>query len=180
MPADEEEVARLDVEVLQAVLLIEQVEDLGRLLEVAQQFGPRHAGPAGGLALHEQVVQAAVGQLHHDDQLAADPLDAVHAEQKRVAEGLDVLQGAQLLLGAVGAVRVNVVVGAADELDGLEKSARRLALPDLAEAAGAERLDEPVARDRFGVGRLCRVHRRRSDRNRSRDRFGDPVRPECF
>ena len=47
VPADEEEVARLDVEVLQAVLLVEHVEDLGRLREVAQQLGPRHAGQAG-------------------------------------------------------------------------------------------------------------------------------------
>ena len=96
-------------------------------------------------------MQAAVGQLHDDDQLAVDALDAVDAEQEGMAEGLDVLQSAQLLLGAGGAAVVEVVGVAADELDGLEKAAGGLAFPDLAEAAAAQRLDEPVAGDRFGV-----------------------------
>ncbi len=158
MPADEEDVARLDVQVLQSVLLVEQVEDLGRLLEVAQQLGPRHARQTGVAALAEEIVQAAVGQLHDDDQLAVDPLDAVHAQQEGVAQGLDVLQGAQFLLGAGGAAVVQVVVVAADELDRLEEAAGGLAFPDLSEAAAAERFHEPVAGDRFGVGRPRGVH----------------------
>ena len=84
-------------------------------------------------------------------QLAVDDLDAVDRADERVADLLDALEGLQLLLGA-GAVDVEGVEVAVDELDGLEDAAGGLALPDLAEAAGAERLDQAVAGDRFGVG----------------------------
>ena len=81
--ADQEQVARLDVEVLQVVLLVHVVERFGRVAEVAQQVVARNADQAGRLALLEQVVQALVGQLHDDDQLAVDDLDAVHATGRR-------------------------------------------------------------------------------------------------
>ena len=64
-----------------------------------------------------------------------------------MAGGLDALQRPQFLGGGRAALEV-----AEDELDGLEEAAGGLALPDLAEAAAAQRLDEAVARDGGGVG----------------------------
>jgi len=89
-------------------------------------------------------MQAAVGQFHHDEQVAVDDLDAVHRQQERVADRLDVLEGAQLLGGAVGGV-AEVAAPARDELDRLDEATGRFALPDLAEAAFAQRLEQAVA-----------------------------------
>jgi hypothetical protein len=44
------------------------------------------------------------------------------------------------------------VQAAVNELDGLEQAAGGLALPDLAEAAAAQALDQAVSGDRLGVG----------------------------
>ena len=63
----------------------------------------------------------------------------------------------QFLLGA-GAVDVERVEVAVDELDGLEEAAGGLALPDFAEAAAAERFDQAVAGDRLGVRLLRHDH----------------------
>src|SRR5207302_1712655 len=148
--ADEEQVARLDVEVLQLVLLVHPVERLGAVAEVAEQVVARHADQAGVLALDVQVVQAAVGQLHDDDQLAGGDLDAVERADEGVADLLDALQGVEFLFSA-GAVHVERVEVAVDELDGLEQAARRLALPDFAEAAAAQGLDQAIPGYRLGV-----------------------------
>src|SRR5207244_4508557 len=100
------------------------------------------------LIRHEDVVEAAIGQLHDDDQLALDDLDAVDRQDERMADGLDEVERPQLLLGAVG-VGVQSLGGiAGDELDGLEEVAGRNALPDLAEAALTKRFDQAVAGER--------------------------------
>src|SRR5262245_2977679 len=156
---DEEEVARLDVEVLKAVLLAQVVEGRGRIAQVAKQVIARDADQTGGLALDAVVVQVLVGQLHHDDKLALDHLDAVHAEDEWVAHFLDAVERLHLLLGA-RAIDIQRVEIAEDELDGLEEPARGLALPDLAEAAAAERLDETVPGDWLRVGFSKNAHAR--------------------
>ena len=97
------------------------------------------------------VEQTFVRQFHDDDQDAVDDFDPVHRQQKRMSDGADIFEGLQLQLG-VGAFGIEVVGFVADELDGLVNAAGRLALPDFAEAALAERLEEPVAGQRF---RLC-------------------------
>ena len=61
-------------------------------------------------------------------------------------------EGPEFLLGVPRAVRVDRPQVAVDELDGLVQAARGLGLPDLAEAAAAEPLDEAVAGDGLGVG----------------------------
>ena len=61
------------------------------------------------------------------------------------------LRALQFLLGA-DAVDVERVEVAVDELDGLEQAAGRLALPDLAEAAAAERFDQAIAGNRLRIG----------------------------
>ena len=55
-----------------------------------------------------------------------------------------------LLLGA-DSFHVQGIEVAVDELDGLEESARRLALPHFAEAAAAEGLDQAVTRNGLRV-----------------------------
>src|SRR5205807_1356947 len=67
-----------------------------------------------------------------------------------VADLLDAVEGVELLLGP-DALDVEGVEVAVDELDGLEQAAGRLALPDLAEAAVANRFNEPVALQRLGI-----------------------------
>ena len=96
---DQEQVLRLDVEVLQLILRVHQVEGLGRLLQVAEQLVAGDAGQPLGAALLEAVPEVAVGQLHDDDELAVDDVVAFEREDVGVADGLDAVEGLQLLLG---------------------------------------------------------------------------------
>src|SRR5262249_16601630 len=77
-------------------------------------------------------------------------------QQEGMAEGFDVLERAQLLLGGAGAIQY---ARGADELDGLFQAAGCLALPHLAEAAPTEGLEEAVAGDGFLIDRVPEVHR---------------------
>src|SRR5438046_1904994 len=91
---------------------------------------------------------------------------------------LDVLQRPQLLIGA-GTLRVmQFAIVAMNEFDGLEKSAGCFALPDLAEAALAQRLDQAIARNRLRVGFLDQGVGRRTYWHDLRDPDEDrPSRP---
>ena len=155
--ADQEQVVRLDVEVLQAVLEVDDVQGLGRLAEEAEQLLARDAGLALPLIVEQDRLEVAVGQLHDEDQHAVEDLDAFEGEEEGVADALDALDGFPFL-GGEAAAGVGV---AADELDGLEEAAGGLALPDLAEAAAAQRLDEPVAGQRLGARLPDQTARRR-------------------
>ena len=73
--AHEKQVRRFDVEMLQAVLQIEQIEHIRRLAQIAQQLRPWNAGQPLSSALGEQVEQALVGQFGDDDEFAVDDLD---------------------------------------------------------------------------------------------------------
>ena len=101
---DQEEVLRLDVEVLQLVLIVHQVQRLGRLVHVAEQFVARDAGQALGAALLEAVPEVAVGQLHDDDELAVDDVVAFQRQDVGMADRLDAAEGLEFLLGAVAVV----------------------------------------------------------------------------
>ena len=118
---------------------------------VAEQLVARDAGQALRAALLEAVPEVAVGQLHDDDELAVDDVEAFEREDERMADGLDALEGLEFLLGALAVLAGGVEV-AVDELDGLEQAAGGLGFPDFAEAAAAQPLDQPVAGDRFGLG----------------------------
>ena len=75
-------------------------------------------------------------------------------------QGFDALNGLQLV---VGGTVLDAEAVALDEFDRLEQTARRFALPDLAEAAFAQGFEEPVAGDRFRVWFLGQQHDRISD-----------------
>src|SRR5207249_1563756 len=99
-----------------------------------------------------------IRQLHDDDQLAIDILDTIQGEDKRMADFFDTIECLPFLLG-VDSVHVERFEIAVDELDGLEETAGGLALPDLAEAAAAERFQEPVAGDRLCIRFAHNSHR---------------------
>ena len=73
---DQEQVLRLDVEMLNLVLVVHQVQCFGRFVHVAEQFVARDARLALAAALAEAVPEVAVGQLHHDDELAIDDVES--------------------------------------------------------------------------------------------------------
>ena len=72
-----EQVLRLDVQVLQLVLVVHQVEDLGGLGHVHEQLVAGDARVAVLAALAEPVPEVAVGQLHDDHEPAVHDVVAV-------------------------------------------------------------------------------------------------------
>ncbi len=150
--ADEQEVLRLDVEVLQTMYLGHVVERLGGIAEVAEQLFARNPLQGRLAALVEAVAQTAVGQFGDDDQLVVDHLDALEGKEKGVADFLDSAQGLTFLRGMT-TIRI-----AKEDLDRLEEPARSGRLPDLAESADAELLDQTITRDRFALSFGCKRH----------------------
>ena len=123
---------------------VHQVEGFGGLLHVAEQFLARDAGQSLGAALAEAVPQVAVGQLHDDDELAVDRCRSVRA---RGCRGGGSRWTRLRALSSCSAGRLSSsrrVEVAEDELHRLEQPARRLDLPDLAETAAAQALDQPI------------------------------------
>src|SRR5687767_11432829 len=144
--ADEEQVARLDVEMLEVVLLIHVVQRFGGIAQVLEKIIARNADQTGCLVFHGKVVKRAVGELHDDDELAAGDLDAFHRADERMADFLDALECFKFLLGASG-VNIERIEIAEDFLDGFEEPAGSFAFPDFAKAAATKGLDEPVPLD---------------------------------
>src|SRR6266404_3382689 len=140
------------------MFFIHVVECFGGVAQVTQQRVPRNTHQARVLALDEGVVQAAVRQLHDDDQLAVDILNSVQAKYEGMTDFLDPLKGLQFLLGMDG-IDVERFEIAVNELDCLEKPARRLALPDLAEAAAPQRFQQPIAGNGFCIKLAQATHR---------------------
>ena len=98
--ADEEQIARFDVEMLEVMTLVHVIERFGGIAQIAQKVVAGDADHAGGLALDEHIVQRPLGQLHDDDELAVDGLDAVERADERMADFADALQRVQLLFSA--------------------------------------------------------------------------------
>ncbi len=155
--AHQKQIARLDVQMLQVELEVHEVQHLGRLAQVAEQLAARHARLPLGPILLQKLVEILVGQLGDDDQFPADVLDAVHRQQKRMANRLDMLDGPQLFLGP-NAVVVQAVEVAINELDRLENAARRLALPDFAKTPRTQRFDQAITSYGFGIWLLFEGH----------------------
>ncbi len=155
--ADQKEITRLDIQMLQVELQVHEVQDLGGLAQVGKQIGPRHALLPLAAKLLQELVQIVVGQLGDDDQLAADAFNPVHREQKRVADGFDMLDRAKFFLGADTIVAEAIKVPI-NKLDGLENAARGLAFPDFAKASRAKRFEESIPANRFRVGFFFEGH----------------------
>jgi hypothetical protein len=148
MIANQEEIARLDVKMLQVVIEIHQVERFGDFAHVSEESLARDPQvPVGPLFL-QQVMQIPIRQFHYDYQLALHPFDALHREQEGMAYRLDTLDGVQFFFGGhrAGIERVGIAV---DKLDGFEKAARSFALPYFAETTPAQRLEQAVSGDGF-------------------------------
>ena len=99
--ADEEDVVRLDVAVLDAdqaavagrvAGLVEEVDGPGQLVHVAEQLVARQAGQPCSLALAEPVPQALVAQRHGDHQAVLHPDGELDVEQVGMADVADDLQ----------------------------------------------------------------------------------------
>ena len=90
---DQEQVLRLDVQVLQVVLHVHHVEGFGGLGHVAEQLLARDAGQVLRAALAEPVPERAVGQLHDDEELAVDDVEAFQGQEERMADLLDAVEG---------------------------------------------------------------------------------------
>src|SRR5207302_1201529 len=136
----QEEVLRLDIEMLELVLRVHQVEGLGSLLHVAQQLVAGNAGQAKGTTLAEPVPEIAVGQLHDDEELPVDDVEAFERKDVGMAYGLDAGERFEFLLGAVP-VLVGCLEIAVDELDRLVEAAGGLGLPNFAKAAPTQPLN---------------------------------------
>src|SRR6185437_11964218 len=125
-------------------------ERLGRLFHVAEQLLARNAGQTARATFLEAIPQIFVGQLHDNHELAVDDVVAFQREDVRVADGFDAAEGFQFLFGAMTVIAGSAEI-AENELDRFEQTAGRFALPDIAEAAAADALNEPVSGNRFGL-----------------------------
>ncbi len=139
--ADQQQVLRLHVQVLEREVGVHVVQGVGRVAQVHEQLVPRHAEHLRLAALGVAIFQAAVGQLGDDHELAVDHLDPLQRQQERVADLFDALERFQFARGP------HLVQLAVDELDGLDQPAGRVGLPDLAIAAGADAFLELVSGD---------------------------------
>ena len=150
MVADHQEVFRLDVEVLQAVPLMNEVERVGRVADVAEQLIAGNARHAGLTARVEPRFETALGQFRDDDQAAVDDFDPFDREQERMPDLFDAIERFQFALGA------GLVEPAVDELDRLAQPARDLGFPDLTVAAAAQTGTQHVAGNRLVLQRGVR------------------------
>ena len=139
----QQNVGRLDVAVQKGGLaLMQEVEPLGDIAEIAQQFVNGQAFPARLLAGTQAIFQrAAVGQLHFDEEPIAFGPGFFRMQKKRMMEVLEGGERFQLPLGLVGVHRF---------LENLESDIQvaLFGLPDFAERAFADFLDETIFADR--------------------------------
>ncbi len=155
--ADEEDVVRLDVAMLDAdqaaafsgrvARLVEEIGRLGQLAHEAEQLVARQASRAGA----EPVQEALVAQGHGDHEAIVHMDGELDVEQVGMADIADDLQRPQFRPGLVGVE--------ADELQGHADTAGRDRLPDLAEPATPEPPDERIAGDGLDTGFQVEGHR---------------------
>ena len=88
----EQDVVRLHV-AMDDVLAVQEVEPLGRLADVADQFALGDAGMAGLAASIEAVAERAIGEFHHDVQPVLRDPEVLGGEQIGVAQVLDEFEG---------------------------------------------------------------------------------------
>ncbi len=152
---------------LQSVLDADDIERFRGFAEVPDELVARDPRLPDRAAFQKSRADVSVGQAHHHDQFIPDDLDALQAEQKRVANRFDLLE--RFVFLAELTIRPSAPL---DEFDRLQQSARRFALPNFAEAAAAERMQQDVSRQRFFTGVSQIEFGVRDSRLRGRDRPG--------
>ena len=96
----QEEVLRLDVQMLELISAVHQVERFGGFLHVDEQFIARDARQPLRAAFLEAVPQIALGQLHDNDELAVDDVKAFERKDIGMTDFLDAAEGFEFLFGA--------------------------------------------------------------------------------
>ena len=157
--ADQQQVLRLDIQVLKSVLLAHVIESVRRVQHVRQQLAARNTGQPGAAALREVVHEAGIRQFHDDDELIVNNLETFEGKDEGMPNLFDAAQRLELLLGA-GIVHVAI-----DDLDRLGQAARGRRFPDFAVAARSQPLDQLVSRDRFGTRLAEQRHKRSPSRS---------------
>ena len=140
----QEQILRLDVEVLDLIMRVHQIERFGRFVHVPQQFIARNSHQARHPTLAETIPKVAVGQLHDDNELAIDDVEAFEREDIRVADRLDPVQSLQFLFGGAAFVLGGVQIPE-HELHRFKEPTGGFDLPNFAETAATESLDQAVA-----------------------------------
>ena len=74
---------------LQLVLIVHQVERFSGFFHVVEKLVARDAGQALGAALLEAIPESAFGQLHDNEQLAVDDVEAFQGQDVRMSNGFD-------------------------------------------------------------------------------------------
>src|ERR1051325_10659709 len=120
---------------LARVKKVEGRSGLGK--EETHMIGGQRLAEIGEIDI-EQFQQTAVGQLHGDDDVIGHGPDLIDANEVRVVELADGLQGANLLSGRGGAI-------AGQEFEGGKLAIGPRRAPDLAPAAAAQKLAELIA-----------------------------------
>ena len=109
----------------------------------------RDTGQTLAPAFAEAVPQVAVGQFHHDDELAIDDAKLFQRQDIGMANAFNAFERLGFLLGGA-ALLIDVVEIAENKLRGFQEPARRLDFPHLPKAAATKTLYEPVALERTG------------------------------
>lgn len=90
--SDDQEISRLDVQMLQLVALMEVVERVGDVLHVFQQSVTWDTTGSPFTMLVVDIFQRSIGQLGDDDQLVFNPFESFERQQKRVLDALHSLE----------------------------------------------------------------------------------------
>ncbi len=145
---NQENVLRFDVEMLKLILIVHQVKGFRALLHDVQKLAARNPQKPLRPAFLESIPEIAIGQLHHNQQLAVDNVVAFERENIGMTDGLHAAEGFELLFGPLS-VRAGGLQVSVDKLDGFEQPAGSFTLPNLPESASAQALDELVTGDRL-------------------------------
>src|SRR5207302_8691265 len=83
-PRDQQQVLRLDVQVLKPIVLVHVIEGFGGIAHIRQQFIAGNSGQLRTSALLKPFHQAALRELGNDKKLIVDDLDAFQRQQEGV------------------------------------------------------------------------------------------------
>ncbi len=86
---NDKKVLRLDVQVLQLVLVVHQVEGFGGFFHVIKKLVARYAGQSLCATFLEAIPERLLGQLHDNNQLAFDHVEAFERQDIGMAHGFD-------------------------------------------------------------------------------------------